>query len=141
MPVIFKASSIDKSSSLQPAFLIIVHYQKNQENIYSQSLTEIFRKFPFPVLRISKDGIILNANKGSWIILTFWQRNIGEAAPLQFMKQLNNSLKIEMSNEIELQVGFKIFLLIAVSGSLKEYIDLFGFDITQRKQIRKKTAS
>ncbi len=103
-----------------------------------QSLTEFFEEIPFPVLRISRDGVILKANKGSWIILSYWQRDEGQAVPPEFMEILNKSIQIESNNEIELQIGFKIFLLAIVSVSNSGYIDLFGFDITQRKQIEKK---
>ncbi len=103
-----------------------------------QSLTEFIEEIPFPVLRISADGIILKANKGSWIILTYWKRDEGQAAPPEFMEALNNAIRIGSGNDIELQIGFKVFLLAIVSVPDNGYIDLFGFDITQRKQVERK---
>ena len=103
-----------------------------------QSLTDFIEEIPFPVLRISIDGVIIKANKGSWIILSHWKRDEGQAVPPEFMEILNKTVKIDLNNEIELQIGFKVFLLAIVSVPENGYADLFGFDITQRKQVENK---
>ncbi len=103
-----------------------------------RSLARFSDENPFPVLRISSDGTLLYANEGSWLLLSAWQISAGKQVPPRWAAIIREALALKENREVEEQIGFKTILLEVVPVSERGYVDLFGLDVTQRKQVERK---
>ena len=93
---------------------------------------------PFPVLRVSLEGILLNANRGSWLLLEHWGTQPGDPVPAGWKKIIEEAALLRDGREVEVQIGFKTLLLVIVPVIDKGYVNIFGLDVTSRKQAEKR---
>ncbi len=135
LPVLYTVSPFTETIDDQKTFLLIANSKKLE---FKPSFDVMFADIPIPFLRIGLDGTILNANEESWIILSYWQREINQQVPEPFLSRLDLGPDHQVGVEIEFQIGYKFFLFVTVSVSVKGYVDIFAFDITQRKKAEKK---
>lgn len=95
-------------------------------------------KFPSedtnPVLRIGSDGIILYANNASATILSIWKCDVGKAVPDDWKEYSSSALRTGANKEIEINCNSKIFSCILVPIVKEGYVNIYGRDITERKQ-------
>jgi signal transduction histidine kinase len=101
-----------------------------------EELAKFPEENPDPVLRITKEGIIIYGNKASTVILQTWGKKIGESLPEVYLKRAR---KVLLSGEIlidefECDNG-RIFELIFTPIQEHGYVNIYGQDITQRKYI------
>jgi PAS domain S-box-containing protein len=93
---------------------------------------------PNPVLRISKDGDILYANRSSLLLLKAWDRKIGQKLDDHWKKVVGENLTKGKIKEMELDAGGIIYSLNFVPVTKSGYLNIYGYDITERKKsIRK----
>ena len=91
---------------------------------------------PFPVLRISREGVLMGANRGSWLLLSHWKTDVGGTVPEEW-RQIIRDVGLE-NHEVEVQIGFKTLLLVIVPVPDKAYVNVYGLDVTSRKQAERK---
>ncbi|MCC7196477.1 MAG: PAS domain S-box protein, partial [Gemmatimonadaceae bacterium] len=102
--------------------------------------TRFANEMPFPTLRIGADGTLLYANRGSWLLLSHWSAEIGKPVPKEWIRATQESLAAGEEREIELGIGFKTYLVVLVPVPEMKYVNLFGLDVTRRKQVEQKLA-
>ena len=95
-------------------------------------------KFPYenpnPVLRLSADGIVMYANAASDMLLDSWGCKVGESAPQNWRDVVVQALETQENSIIDVQCGAKIYSLFVVPIGEAGYANLYGSDITTRKQ-------
>jgi PAS domain S-box-containing protein len=86
---------------------------------------------PQPVVRVSRDGTVLYANRGSAPLLRFWGCEVGRALPGSWADRI---AAVASGGEIAISCEDRIFscLIHAVPG--KAYFNLYGRDVTDRQQ-------
>ena len=90
---------------------------------------------PNPVLRISRDGLILNANRASEPVLRTWGIELGQCVPQASRKRVQETLrKGEVSSwEFTCHDG-RVFLFTLAPVHDNNYLNLYGMDITEHKK-------
>ena len=88
---------------------------------------------PQPVVRISRDGRLLYANKATEKFLT-WKLETGKIVPTVLLDFVSNIFKHKISNEIEINHNKRIFAVTAIPILKSDYANLYFQDITERKQ-------
>ncbi|UJS18355.1 MAG: PAS domain S-box protein [Candidatus Jettenia sp.] len=91
---------------------------------------------PYPVLRIAQDGTILYANPSGKFFLHEWNCEVGQCIPdflYQFITHAFHTKAIKKG--IEMNHGDRIFSFTIVPVKDTSYVNLYGVDITERKQM------
>jgi PAS domain S-box-containing protein len=89
---------------------------------------------PFPVLRISREGVILYANIASGALLDSWGTNVGELLPEYVRTQVMDTIVAGTIREIEERYGETILALNLVPISDGNFVNIYASDITDRKR-------
>lgn len=86
-----------------------------------------------PVLRVSKEGIILYANPASTSLLNHWKSHLKEKLPDDWKKIVIDLLNTNIHKDMELVVGDNTLLIHLVPIASRNYVNLYAIDITERK--------
>ena len=89
---------------------------------------------PYPVLRLNEKGIILYANTASRALLEEWKAAIGQEAPSFLRKKATEALANRSKQVMEISIGARIITFVVVPIIEENYVNLYGEDITERKQ-------
>lgn len=103
-----------------------------------KSLAKFPSEDPNPVLRISKDSIILYANDASSSALKTWDIQEGQRLPEPWCDRIERAYRLGNSATYELDCddGNTYFMTLQpISGS--GYVNAYGLDITKRKKTEK----
>ena len=92
---------------------------------------------PFPVLRIAKNGTLLYVNETGLKQLTEWNLQTEHTVPNMLMDVVSNTLNNGEMQEVEFNHSEKIYSFYIVPIVESEYVNLYGQDITERKQADK----
>ena len=93
---------------------------------------------PFPVLRVLADGTLVGANRGSWLLLEHWKTEPGRKVPADLHAAVQAAIDLIENHELEVQIGFKTLLLVVAPAPGKGHANVFGIDVTARKQAERK---
>ncbi len=140
LPVLYQATALRDPAEDRLSFMVTA-FDSTAKTIGEQetrSLARFSDENPNPVLRISGDGTLLYANQGSWLLLSHWKIGAGESIPPHWAYIVHEVLKSGENREVEEQIGFKTILLEVVPVTDMGYVNLFGLDVTQRKQVEQK---
>ena len=107
--------------------------QKSIENKI-EILSRIPDESPNPILRVTKQGLVLYANKTSAPLLTFWKTETGQRLPDEWRDKVRNVFDLGLYQEFEAAVDDKVYSLIFAPILDAGYINLYGRDITERKR-------
>jgi diguanylate cyclase (GGDEF)-like protein/PAS domain S-box-containing protein len=103
---------------------------------------EVFARFaeenPFPVLRVAGEGTLIGANRGSWLLLAHWDTALGKVVPQDLTETVRRAVELRENQELEIQIGFKTLLLVVVPVPDRDCVNVFGLDVTSRKQAERK---
>jgi len=91
---------------------------------------------PYPVLRISGRGTVIYANKASAILLKVWGCRVGESLPDPWHELVLDALSSGQSRQTEVKYDGRIFSLIFAPVVDTNYVNVYGHDITERKQAK-----
>jgi PAS domain S-box-containing protein len=125
--------------SIQPVpegiFILSVDLTKRkQAEEKIQDMSFFPEENPSPVLRVDASGKIVYANIASRLLLVEWHCEVGEELPSRW-KELAIHLITTGSGEIvEVQCGELTYSIMFAPVSDRGYINLYGRDITERKQ-------
>lgn len=90
---------------------------------------------PNPVLRLAKDGTLLYANKAGLPLLDVWGCLRGQPSVCESLLALiAEALYSNINKEIEVESQDRIFSLIFTPVAEADYVNVYGRDVTQRKQ-------
>ncbi len=90
---------------------------------------------PNPVLRISRDGLIVYTNRASKPVLQTWEIELGQCVPEDWHERVQETLnKGEVSLcELTCHDG-RVFLFTLAPVHDNSYLNLYGMDITEHKK-------
>jgi PAS domain S-box-containing protein len=98
------------------------------------SLAKFPSENPNPVLRVAKDGTVLYANEASLPLLDTWGCQVSQCVPDDCRKFILDALGSGISKDTEIECGDRIFSLTFAPVVGPDYVNLYGLDITERKQ-------
>jgi len=89
---------------------------------------------PNPVLRVTKDGVLLYANAASGSLLTEWGCKVGQIIPYNWCQTVSEVFVSGSGKRIEIEHGDRTFSFMVAPVTEADYVNLYGQDITERKQ-------
>jgi len=95
---------------------------------------------PNPVLRISKDGIVLYHNHSSESLLEQWHYQEGKSLQDRWFQLVLDALEDDDIKTVEVEINDKVIFLTFTPIAEKGFVNVYGLDITQRKQAKKDLA-
>ena len=96
---------------------------------------------PNPVMRITKDGVVQYANPQSELLLTRFGCDVGGVVPGFCRRWIDDSLESKSVKEVELDSGGRVFGCTLAPVETSGYVNLYGHDITERRQAEREVAS
>lgn len=120
--------------------LLLLHLSDSEPGLDLDARNQLFfpEPNPLPVLAITHDGILLCANQASWLIREHWKTEVGEGVPAEWARAVQRVLDSGEAEELEVQVGLKALQFTLSPVSQLGYVNLFGSDVTSRKQVEQK---
>jgi PAS domain S-box-containing protein len=104
----------------------------------AEEQTENLAKFPSenpnPVLRIAKNGVLLYANEASEPLLADWGCLVGQTVPDNWRQTLSDVFASGTAKRIEMTHLDRVFAFMVVPVAEAGYANLYGRDVTDRKQ-------
>jgi PAS domain S-box-containing protein len=117
---------------------IVVNYhdvsERKQAEQEIESLANLSRENTGTVLRIGRDGRLLYANAASRPLLREWGSEAGGEPPEEIWLAASEVLVSGENHEIEVTYGDRTDALMFVPVPEKEYVNVYGRDITERKR-------
>jgi PAS domain S-box-containing protein len=98
------------------------------------SLAKFSSENPGPVLRISRDGIVLYANAASGGLLDLWGCAVGGTAPQFWRDLVAQALASGENKTTDIECAGKVYSISVAPVAEPGYVNLYGRDITERKQ-------
>ncbi len=92
---------------------------------------------PFPVYRVIRDGTIVYANRGGRRFLDICGHDLGGRVPTDWLEIVRKVFAYGAMEEIETEVNDAIFSLSVVPVKGENYVNVYGLDITERKNTEK----
>jgi PAS domain S-box-containing protein len=114
----------------------ITEKKKAEEEI--KNLAKFPSENPYPVLRIAKDGTVLYANKASSLLLDTWQSTKGQALSTYWREFVFVALRSGHVQQAECECGDRVFSISFAPVKDTGYVNVYGLDITGRKEAEKK---
>ena len=112
----------------------LLRQKQNEKEI--QNLAKFPSEDKHPVLRFSSDGTIIYANKASSIVLETWGCSKGERIPQPCSERITKAFETGKMFEFEFTCdNGRIFSLTLVPVVDAGYVNAYGYDITERKDI------
>jgi PAS domain S-box-containing protein len=98
------------------------------------SLAKFSSENPGPVLRISRDGIVLYANAASGGLLDLWGCAVGGTAPQFWRDLVAQALASGENKTTDIECAGKVYSIFVAPVAEPGYVNLYGRDITTRKR-------
>lgn len=92
---------------------------------------------PNPVIRVDSSGTVTYANPASATVLACWGCSVGDKAPDDWRVAISACLVTREKIETDVQCGEQIFFLVVVPIAGEGYVNLYGTDVTERRQTRR----
>lgn len=89
---------------------------------------------PGPVMRSTRDGMLLYANLASAPILAHWRTEVGDGLPEDWCGIVRAALEAGIPRELEVEAGRQVFSLMVSPVVTSGYVNLYGRDITPRRR-------
>ncbi len=92
---------------------------------------------PSPVLRVTKDGVLLYANAASGSLLTEWGCKVGQVVPEKWCQMISEVFASGSEKKVEIEHGGRVLSFLFIPVVEADYVNIYGRDITKRKQAEK----
>ncbi|MBN1818790.1 MAG: PAS domain S-box protein, partial [Sedimentisphaerales bacterium] len=128
----------DKDGSLIGGFGItqdITDRKKAEEEIKNLALFP--SENPYPILRVSSDGVIMHSNPPGLVLLKKWDLTVYQKAPAQWRTLCKKALHSRQTVAMEVELEGRTISLAMVPVAESGYVNLYGRDITVEKQAQK----
>jgi len=116
----------------------VTEQKRSEEQI--QILSKFAEENPNPVLRIAPDGILLYANRSSKPLVTMWNIQMGQVMPAEWQAWIAEVFNSKKGKEVEIKCGEQVFSCILAPIVDAGYVNIYGRDITLRKQVEEALA-
>jgi PAS domain S-box-containing protein len=87
-----------------------------------------------PVLRLELDGTLLYANASAYPVLQHWGIEPGQRVPVEWVELVTDAMATDERREVELECGDRSYTLDICPVKTAGYANVYGHDITERKQ-------
>lgn len=116
-------------------FTAIIRDLSQQKAIMEEmkSLARFPEENPHPILRVSKDGVLLYASASSHCLLESWGCGIGQILPEEWRQRVMEAFESNSNREIEATCGTTTYALTLVPVPDANDINIYGKNITLRK--------
>jgi PAS domain S-box-containing protein len=89
---------------------------------------------PYPVIRVDREGAILYANPAGRRLLSTWGCTEGDLSPQFLREKVDEAFEKQAAQIVETESGGRFFSVSIVPVVNSDYANLYGSDITERKQ-------
>ena len=128
-PVEYHSAPIVEEDEIKGAVLVFRDISERQEaRAKIAGLARFPSENPNPVLRISREGVLLYANAGSAPILAAWSVGVGQPVPADWQQIAADAIRAGELSVLEVTYGAQVFALAVVP--LDEYVNLYALDVT-----------
>ena len=110
----------------------ITERKKAQEKI--ASLAKFPAENPNPVFRITRNGTLLYANDAAKSFLVEWDCQVGQTVPVDWQHRVTDVFLKATEGRVEVDHRKNIFSFFIVPVINEDYANIYGRDITKRKQ-------
>jgi PAS domain S-box-containing protein len=117
---------------LMSSFIDVTERKRAEEEI--SWLAKFPSENPHPVLRVKQDGTILYANKAGSPLLDSWACQGNQKIPAVWAKIVAEALSSDSIQQVEASLGDRILSLTFAPITDSDYVNIYGLDITWRKQ-------
>jgi len=117
----------------------IIEHKRMEEEM--QRLARFPGENPTPVLRVARDGILTYANQASSPILNTWGCEVGQHLPGNWEKLLQSTINSRKQKSAYIKTGDRVFYLAMAPIKDANSVNIYGFDITEQKQLSKNMQS
>jgi putative nucleotidyltransferase with HDIG domain len=122
---------------------IVINYRDITARKLAEQEIESLAKFPEenpnPALRLSRDGILMYANPPSRPLLDLWGCEVGGSVPLFWHDLAVQLLASDEDKTVEVECDRKVYSISIAPIPDAGYVNLYGRDITARKQAEEAT--
>ena len=112
--------------------------ERKQAEKQIESLARFPAENPDPVLRITKEGIVVYCNDAGRRILSEWNCAVGQPISDDWRQLINETLALRGRIEIEKKMGEQFFSFVL--SPVTDYVNVYGRNITKRKLAEEKLA-
>jgi len=95
-------------------------------------------KNPNPVISIAKDRTVLYSNEAGEPLLHTWNVRVGEKLPYYIGDFVQKAISRNSPEKMEVKVGRRVYLISFHPFVEEELTTLYGFDITEQKELEEK---
>ena len=126
-------------TQLKEAEQVLRRGKEELEGLVEERTREIRSWAAFPeenpnlVMRVGRDMVITHANKSSAPFLAANRTEVGRPFPEQYAGHIARAVNTEEGQSFEVVVGDSILALRAVLIADKEYVNVYGMDVTERR--------
>ncbi|HTZ50759.1 MAG TPA: PAS domain-containing protein, partial [Spirochaetia bacterium] len=113
------------------------HTEVGRDAAHAEAL-QLIEDDPNPVLRVSRTGVVLYANRASWALLALWRTQVGGRVPADWGTCVHEALESGETVEREVSLGFRTFLLFLVPVGERGCVNVYGLDMTGHKRAEEK---
>ena len=117
-------------------FDVITERKQAEEEL--EKLAKFPAENPYPVLRISKNGTVLYHNYASESLLKQWHYQEGKPLQDRWCQLVLDALHNDDIKNVETEIGDKVIFLTFAPIINKGFVNVYGLDITERKQAEEK---
>ena len=121
---------------------VVINYRDISERKQAEQEIVSLAKFPSenpnPVMRLSRDGIVIYANSASSSLLSIWGCAVGDNAPQFWCDLAAQSLASRENKTVDIECDGKVYSMIVTPVAEPAYVNLYARDITDRKQAEEK---
>lgn len=114
--------------------LVSIYAQATQAERQAKSLARFPEENPNPVLRVDVDGLLRYANKASLGFLTKTDTTPGQPLPQPYRGIIQTATATGQVQQFEVTCEGRTFDFAVRPVSVEGYVNLYGMDITQRKE-------
>ncbi len=93
---------------------------------------------PNPVLRMSRDGVILYANAASRVLLDHWETEVGRPIPLEMRSLVRYTCTSGGQQITEIQCEGRLFSCVVVAVKGRGYVNIYAHEITEHRDLEKR---
>ena len=123
---------------IRPTAVPDVLTSRQESGVETWDLAKFPGENPYPVMRVAQDGVLLYANPASAGLLENWGCTVGQSLPDTWRQHILDTLASGLPKEVETAVADRVFSLVIVPLAAEGYVNVYGYDITDRKQVKRK---
>ncbi len=124
--------SKDKVTGLRGLVIDITEPKKMEQEF--RDLAKFPSENPNPILRVSKDNLVLYVNQAAKLLLKEMNIEIGQPTPLFLNQSIATTLNSGFSQEAEFEQNQRTYLFTIAPIKDASYVNVYGLEITERKK-------